>query len=59
MKLSESCIQPQIGADLAWDAILEWLEQYGLQLDPGSDAELVINDCIVHALSHANLHRIK
>ena len=55
MKLANTCINPQVGADLAWLAILEWLDQYGLHIDPGSDAELVINDCIVHTLGHANL----
>ncbi len=57
MKLLDSYIEPQEGADLAWDAIVEWLDRYRLELD--SEAELVINECILHVLTHAELREIK
>jgi hypothetical protein len=57
MKLADSCIDPQEGALLAWDAIHEWLDRYRLEAD--SETEQVVYEGILDALKRADLRELK
>ena len=57
MKLADSCIDPQEGALLAWDAIHEWLDRYRLEAD--SETEQVVYEGILDALKRAELRELK
>ncbi len=57
MKLADSCIDPQEGALLAWDAIHEWLDRYRLEAD--SETEQIVYEGIMDALKRADLIELK
>ena len=40
MKLADSYIDAQEGALLAWDAIHEWLDRYGIEISATDECDL-------------------
>ena len=57
MKISDTYIDAQEGALLAYDALAEWLDRYRLELD--SETEQVIYESILDSLKRADLVELK